>query len=418
MTFSINILVALAFSSFFSGVEMALLSSNKLRFELDKKKNSLSGWILNHFLERPDYFTPTLQTGYFLAIVSLVIYTTSAIDYILNPFTTSNLLISLLQITAATFLILIAGDFIPRTIFRINPNKTLRFFSLPLYISYILLYPISKLISIFSELILKGFGVKKNHHRKIKKNFGKVDLDYFIRQSLDEASGETEMETEVKIFRNALDFSNIRLRDCIVPRTEVVAIEWNECQETLLEIFIETGLSKIIVFRENLDNIVGYIHSSEMFDEPSDWHTRINQIQVVPETMTANKLMKLLMQQRKSIAAVVDEFGGISGIVTMEDLVEEIFGEIEDEHDTKSYISKKISETEYVFSGRLDIDKINEQYELNLPESESYTTLAGLILHYHQKFPKLNETVVIEPFSFKILKVSSTRIDLLRLKVH
>ncbi len=418
MVLIINIALAFALSIFFSGMEIAFLSSNKLRFELDKKRSSFSGWILNHFFERPDFFTATLQTGYFLAMISLVIFAVKASIPYLTIFTDNDLIIGLLQVLIATFLILFSGDFIPRTIFRINPNIILRFFAAPLFICYIILYPLSRLISFLSELILVIFGIKKNHQNKVKKNFGKIDLDYFIQQSIEDISGEKDIEPEVKIFRNALDFSNIRLRDCIVPRTEVVAIEWNESQETLLEIFIETGLSKIIVFRENLDNIMGYIHSSEMFNGPSDWHTRINQILIVPDTMTANKLMKQLMQQKKSIAAVVDEFGGISGIVTMEDLVEEIFGEIEDEHDTKSLISKKVNDTEYIFSGRLEIDKINERYELNLPESESYTTLAGLILHYHQNFPKLNETIEIEHFSIQILKASSTRIDLLRLKVH
>jgi len=249
------------------------------------------------------------------------------------------------------------------------------------------------------------------------KAFGKVDLDYFVQSSIDNAENEEELDTEVKIFQNALDFSNIKIRDCIVPRTEVVAVDLTTSLDELKSRFIESGISKIIVYDGNIDNVVGYIHSSEMFRAPTNWHENVKQVPIVPETMSANKLMKLFMQQKKTIAVVVDEFGGTSGIVSLEDLVEEIFGDIEDEHDNTSYISKQIDEHEYVLSGRLEIEKVNETFGLDLPESDEYLTVGGLILNQYQSFPKLHEVIRVGRYQFKIIKVTATKIELVRLKV-
>lgn len=414
---TIIILVTLAFTAFFSGIEIAFVSSNKLRFELDKKKKNLSGFILNIFFTHSQQFISTLLVGNNISLVVFSITMAQLLEPFINLWVANEFLVVLIQSLISTILILVTGEFLPKTIFRINPNRSLRIFAIPLFVIYILLYPISKFTSLCAAYILKVFGVKLSALGQ-KKTFGKVDLDYFIQQSLDDSLDNSMMDTEVKIFQNALDFSNIRLRDCIVPRTEVVAIEWDEPIEVLMNLFIESGFSKIIVFKENMDNVVGYIHSSEMFGKPADWHTKMNQISVVPETMAANKLMKLLMQQQKTIAAVVDEFGGTAGIVTLEDLVEEIFGEIEDEHDTNTYEMRKISDDEYILSGRLEIDTINDRFNLNLPESDAYATVAGFILQHHQQFPELHETVDIESFSFKILKISSTRIDLVKLKIN
>jgi CBS domain containing-hemolysin-like protein len=414
---TIIILVTLAFTAFFSGIEIAFVSSNKLRFELDKKKKNLSGYILNIFFTHSQQFISTLLVGNNISLVVFSITMAQLLEPFINLWVANEFLVVLIQSLISTILILVTGEFLPKTIFRINPNRSLRIFAIPLFVIYILLYPISKFTSLCAAYILKVFGVKLSALGQ-KKTFGKVDLDYFIQQSLDDSLDNSMMDTEVKIFQNALDFSNIRLRDCIVPRTEVVAIEWDEPIEVLMNLFIESGFSKIIVFKENMDNVVGYIHSSEMFGKPADWHTKMNQISVVPETMAANKLMKLLMQQQKTIAAVVDEFGGTAGIVTLEDLVEEIFGEIEDEHDTNTYEMRKISDDEYILSGRLEIDTINDRFNLNLPESDAYATVAGFILQHHQQFPELHETVDIESFSFKILKISSTRIDLVKLKIN
>ena len=247
--------------------------------------------------------------------------------------------------------------------------------------------------------------------------FGKVDLDYFVQSSIDNAENEEELDTEVKIFQNALDFSNIKIRDCIVPRTEVVAVDLTTSLDELKSRFIESGISKIIVYDGNIDNVVGYIHSSEMFRAPKNWHENVKQVPIVPETMSANKLMKLFMQQKKTIAVVVDEFGGTSGIVSLEDLVEEIFGDIEDEHDNTSYVCKQIGEHEYVLSGRLEIEKVNETFDLDLPEEDDYMTVCGLILNHYHRFPKLHEVVTIDKFQFKIIKVTATKIELVRLKV-
>jgi len=250
-----------------------------------------------------------------------------------------------------------------------------------------------------------------------QKTLGKVDLDYFIQQSIEEAPQNSDIDTEVKIFQNALDFSNVRLRDCIVPRTEIVACDKTVSMEELRSRFIETGISKILVYNENIDDIIGYIHSSEMFKNPEDWTQSIRDISIVPETMAANKLMKQLLQEKKSLAVVVDEFGGTSGIVALEDLVEEIFGEIEDEHDTKSYVARQVNEEEYIISGRMEIDSLNEKFGLELPESDDYVTIAGYILHVYQNFPKLNETVVVDKYAFKIMRMTSTKIELVRMKV-
>jgi CBS domain containing-hemolysin-like protein len=261
-------------------------------------------------------------------------------------------------------------------------------------------------------------GTKTNKEND-EKAFGKVDLDYFIQSSIDTAGDEKNIEPEVKIFRNALDFSAIKIRDCAIPRTEIVAIEYNTPTPELMLRFIESGISKVIVYKENIDNIIGYIHSSEMFRNPNNWLNSIQQMPIVPETMGANKLLKLFMQEKKSLAVVVDEFGGTSGIVAMEDLVEEIFGDIQDEHDTNSYIAKKIEGTEnqYMLSGRLEIEHVNEMFNLDLPESEDYQTIGGLILQYYQSFPKLHETITIKNFQFKIIKVSSTKIELVQMEV-
>ena len=253
---------------------------------------------------------------------------------------------------------------------------------------------------------------------KLTGTFGKNDLDRFIQKTIEESGDNTEIETEVKYFQNALEFSNVKLRNCIVPRTEIVAFEIDTPFEELLTAFIETGLSKILVYKENIDNIIGYIHSSEMFTKPKDWTKHINTISVVPENMAANKLMKNMLLEKKNIAVVVDEFGGTSGVVTLEDLVEEIFGEFEDEHDTKSHIARRISDTEFIFSGRMEIDKVNENFGLEIPESEEYVTIAGYILNHYRDFPKPNETIKINKYTFKIIKVTSTKIELVRLKIE
>ena len=410
------ILISLAFSAFFSGMEIAFISSNKLRFELDKKEKSLTTKILDIFYKNPSQFISTMLVGNNIALVVYGLQMAIILEPFIARVVENEFLIVFIQSVISTILILFTGEFIPKTIFRLNPNFTLSLFSIPVLIISVVLYPISKFASLLSYLILKMVGVK-NVTDSTPKALGKVDLDYFIQQSIEDAPQNSDMDTEVKIFQNALDFSNVRLRDCIVPRTEIVACDKTISIEELRSRFIETGISKILVYNENIDDIIGYIHSSEMFKNPKDWTQSIRSVSIVPETMAANKLMKVLMQDKKSLAVVVDEFGGTSGIVTLEDLVEEIFGEIEDEHDMKSYVARKVGENEYILSGRMEIDTLNDKFGLELPESDDYVTIAGFILHSYQNFPKLNETVVIDKYSFKIIKMTATKIELVRMKV-
>lgn len=411
-----NILVSLAFSAFFSGMEISYVSANKLRFELDKKDKSLTSKILDVFFHNPNQFISTMLVGNNIALVVYGLQMAILLEPWIAQFVDQEALIVLIQSIISTILILFTGEFIPKTIFKIDPNFFLRLFALPLYLVYILLYPISKFSSLLSFLILRIAGVKNLKDSGVY-TLGKVDLDYFIQQSIEDAPQDSEMDTEVKIFQNALEFSNVKVRDCIVPRTEIVACDKEVSTDELRSRFIETGLSKILIYDENIDNIIGYIHSSELFKHPDNWLEQLCKVSIVPETMAANKLMRVLMQEKKSLAVVVDEFGGTSGIVTLEDLVEEIFGEIEDEHDMKREVARKVSENEYLLSGRMEIDTLNEMFGLDLPESDDYVTIAGLILHYYQKFPKLNESIEYGKYTFKIVKATATKIELVRMKV-
>ena len=418
MNIIIQILIVMAFSAFFSGMEIAFVSSNKLRFEMDRSEKSLNSRILSIFYHNSNNFISTMLVGNNIALVIYGILMAELIEQrFLRSLIENDFLIVLIQTIISTLIILVTGEFIPKTLFKINPNFTLNLLAVPAFICYIILYPISKFASACSSIILRICGTKVNKEDSAKA-FTKVDLDYFIQSSIQDSSDDQEIETEVKIFQNALDFSNVKIRDCMIPRTEIVAIQQEAPIEDLKSLFIESGISKIIVYKENIDNIIGYIHSSEMFRKLTDWTEGIRQLPIVPETMNANKLMQLFMQQKKSIAVVVDEFGGTSGIVALEDLVEQIFGEIEDEHDTQSYIAKSIGNNEYILSGRLDIEKVNEIFPIDLPESDEYQTLGGLILHQYQSFPKLYETIKLGKFEFKILKVTATKIELVKLKVH
>ena len=397
----IYLLITMAFSAFFSGMEIAFVSVDKL----------------SYFFRNSNNFISTMLVGNNIALVIYGILMAQVIKvHLLGDLISNDFVEVLLQTVISTLIILVTGEFLPKTLFKINPNLVLKVCAFPLLICYVILYPISQLSSGLSYLFLRMFGMKINKEAS-DKAFGKVDLDYFVQSSIDNAEDEEELDTEVKIFQNALDFSSIKIRDCIVPRTEVVAVDLTTSLEELKSLFVESGISKIIVYDGNIDNVVGYIHSSEMFRNPADWRNNVKEVPIVPETMAAHKLMKLFMQQKKTIAVVVDEFGGTSGIVSLEDLVEEIFGDIEDEHDNTSYVCKQIGESEYVLSGRLEIEKVNETFNLDLPEEDDYMTVGGLILNRYQSFPKLHEVVTIEKFQFKIIKVTATKIELVRLKV-
>lgn len=412
------VVVSLIFSAFFSGMEIAFVSSNRVRFELDMKKETLLGRVLNLFYHHQEQFISTMLVGNNIALVIYGIGMAELLSPVLSYIYDNDVFVLLSQTLLSTLLILLTAEFFPKTLFRINPNSVLRFFALPVYPIYLILYPLSKLTSLFSKGVLWLSGVKISNHQE-ENAMSKVDLDFFIQQSIDEADNEQEVETEMKIFRNALDFSNVKLRDCMIPRNEIVAVDRDKTmRQELISTFIETGLSKIIVYKENIDDIVGYIHSSEMFKQSVDWRVHIKPILQVPETMLASKLMKSLMQQKRSIAVVIDEFGGTSGIITLEDLLEEICGDIEDEHDIRNYVSQKVGENEYLFSGRLEIEKINEMYDLEIPESDEYQTIAGYILYHHKTIPQQGEIVEIGPYKFKILKRNATKIEIVRMKME
>lgn len=412
---TIYIIWALVFSAFFSGMEVAFVSSNKLRFELDKKQKNLASGILSIFYRNPQQYISTMLIGNNICLVIYGILMAKMLEPALSVLGNDFLMI-ISQAIIATVIVLFTGEFLPKTIFRINPNLWLRIFSWLLLAFYVLLYPVSTFSSWFSIRVLKLLGVGINSG--VQENlFSRIDLNYLIQESFDNDKTEKEFENEVKIFQNALDFSKVRLRDCSVPRTEIIALEYNSTLEALKQTFIETGLSKIPIYKADIDNIIGYIHSSEMFEHQKEWKKHINPIPIVPENMAAQKLMKLFMQQKKSIAVVVDEFGGTAGIVTLEDIIEEIFGEIEDEHDNRDYIAEKIGDNEYLLSGRLEVKNANLKLELNIPESDDYETIAGFILHHHQHFPKLNELVRIEGFICKCVKVTNNRIEQVKITV-
>jgi CBS domain containing-hemolysin-like protein len=411
----IGLLVSMLFSAFFSGMEIAFVSSNRLRAEMDREKNRFSQRIIKTFYQHPNNFVSTMLVG---NNISLVIY-----GILFAEIFDSTLFAPLsdgMRVTADTLLstlvVLFTGEFLPKSIFKNNPNTLLTVFAVPAWICYVVLYPISRFATLLSKGLLRLLGIRMKSSGE-EKEFTKVDLDYLVQTSIDNADNEDDIEEEVKIFQNALDFSETKIRDCMVPRTEIDAVEDTSTIEQLKQMFIESGHSKILVYHEDIDHIIGYVHSSDMFKNPTDLAGIIREISFVPETMLASKLMAQLMQQKRSLAVVVDEFGGTSGLVSLEDIMEEITGEIEDEHDNTNHVAKKLNDHEYMLSARLEITKINEMFDLNLPESDEYMTLGGLILHEYQSFPKLNEVVKIDRYEFKIVKNTATKIELVRLNI-
>ena len=405
----------MVFSAFFSGMEIAFVSSNRMLAEMDKDKQKFSSRFLQTFYRHPNNFVSTMLVGNNIALVVYGILFAELFDHTLFKGMDATLTVPADTILS-TLIVLFTGEFLPKTLFKSNANRLLTFFALPAYLCYVVLWPISRFSTMLSRIILRIFGFKVEKE-KSDDAFTKVDLDYLVQTSIDNAENEDDIDEEVKIFQNALDFADTKVRDCMVPRTEIKAVEDNCSLDELMTAFVESGKSKIIVYHEDIDHITGYIHSSEMFREQEKWLENIQQMPYVPETMTASKLMQMFLQQKKSLAVVIDEFGGTSGIVSLEDIVEEIFGEIEDEHDSSNYVAKQLPDGEYILSARLEIDTINEKFDLDLPESEEYMTLGGLILHYYQSFPKLNEVVKIGRFEFRIIKNTMTKIELVRLKV-
>ena len=412
----IGLIVSMVFSAFFSGMEIAFVSSNRLRVEMDRDKHGLSQRALDVFYRHPSHFISTMLVGNNIALVVYGILFAQIFDATLFASLSDGARVTC-DTLLSTLVVLFTGEFLPKTIFKSNPNGLLTFFALPAYLCYILLWPISRFSTFLSRGLLRLVGVKIPKATE-GKEFTKVDLDYLVQSSIDNAKNDAEIEDEVELFHNALDFADTKVRDCMVPRTEIDAIDVEDCTvEQLRNMFVESGHSKMIVYRGDIDHIIGYIHSSELFKHFTHIAKHVQQMPFVPETMAARKLMHIFLQQKKSLAVVVDEFGGTSGIVSLEDIVEEITGDIEDEHDNQKYVAKQLADGDYMLSARLEIEKVNELFGLELPESDDYMTVGGLILHEYQSFPKLNEVVQIGRFQFKIVKNTMTKIELVRLKV-
>lgn len=409
--------IAVLLSGLFSGSEIAFVQSSKVRREIDAAKGGLVNRILQSFSHHEDMFISSLLVG---NNVVLVIYGI-AFSAIVNPVLEgwfghdSEALVLVGNTILSTGLILFAGEFLPKTTFRINPNFMMRILALPLYVIYLVCYPVSLLVSAISKGLMRIFGIKGE---SASSQLLTIDeLDDYIQQSIEENTGRQEVENEVRIFRKAIDFKDTQISECMTPRNEIVSvpIEGTD-REELIGKFIATGLSKIVVYKDDIDDVLGYIHVSELFDTSADWRKRLKPVIFTPETMLANKMMRRLMSEKKSMAVVIDEFGGTAGLATLEDLVEEIFGEIEDEHDRKRIVARTIGVNSYMFSGRVEISAINEEFGLGIKESDDYHTLAGYILYNLEALPSQGATFDIGSLRFTVKKMSTTRIELVKVE--
>ena len=411
------LIIVILLSALFSGTEIAFVSSNRLLMGIDLNSRTLTSYVIDKYYSNSNNFISSMLVGNNIVLVIYGILMAEILNAtILSGLTSSTGVRLFLETLISTVVIIFTGEFIPKAIFRINPNATLKRFALLLYPIYILLYPFARFTTWLSCLVLRIFNIRIDKESR-DTTFSKTELNSLIQSSIDSAKEEQKIDNDVRIFQNALDFSNIKVRDCYIHRTEIDAVEVTAPIEELKSLFIESGHSKIVVYKENIDNIIGYIHSSELFRCNERWQQRICKMPIVPETLSAQKLMQTLMQQKKSLALVVDEFGGTSGIVSLEDLLEEIIGEIEDEHDNTTLEARKLDNNEYMLSGRLEVNHINEMFDLDIPESDEYQTLGGYILAHHKSFPQLNETITIGKFQIQTVKKRSMKIELVKLKV-
>jgi CBS domain containing-hemolysin-like protein len=411
----IFILIAMLFSAVFSGMEIAFVTANRLKIELSSKKGVFSGKILSFFLKKPAKFISAMLIGNNIALVIYSILMAKLLEPIIyKHITTNDFFVLFIQTVISTILILFFSEFLPKSLLRINPNKALTIAAIPLQIIYILLYPFTLLVLGVSNLILKLFRVDTSESDMA---FTKIDLEHFMTNIQQKKEEGEDVDNEIQIFKNALDFSSVKARDCMVPRTDLVAMDIEIPLPTIRDKFIETGLSKILIYRDSIDNIIGYIHSKELFRKPKTVKSILLPISIIPESMPANQILQEFITLRKSVAVVVDEFGGTSGIITTEDIIEEIFGDIEDEHDNEELTEIKIDEDLYQFSARLEIDYINEKYMLNLPESDDYETLAGLIISVDESIPEKDEIIRHNGLEIKIDKVSNNKIDLVTIHI-
>ena len=404
------ILICLLLSAFFSGMEIGLLSSNILRIVIDKSIIGVTQGLIDLFISLSGMYITTLLVG---NNVVMVIYGIFMSDLLVKQFEFLHLSIGVelfVETLVSTLIILVFAEFLPKTVFRLRSNLFLKLFSVPVFLFYLLFFPLSYFSVWLGGWLLRIFTGRKLGHKEPNRAFGKVDLNNLIEEGEVNARQEEEMH-EIKLFRNALDFSEVKLRECIVPRPDVVALSIDSSIEELTQLFIDTGLSRILIYKESIDDIIGYVHISTLFKDPPTIAKALSRVLIVPETMSAQRLLNLFIRDQKSVAVVVDEFGITAGIVTIEDIMEEIFGEIEDEHDHLNLKEVMISEQEYIFSGRLEVDYLNEKYHLDLEEREEYETLAGLVFYINQSIPQEGETIVVNDLTFKILSVKNARIE-------
>jgi len=413
------IILAIILSAFFSGMEIAFIASNKLRIELDRKQGVFGSDILKLFTNNPGQYIATMLVGNNIALVVYGLVFSNLLGPELSKFIDSELVILILNTLISTAIILFVAEFLPKTIFIISPNLFLKFLSIPTLFFFFVFYPVSKVTLAASNLFMRiFFRVGPGEKRQENLVFSKVDLDHFVNLSKQSMENSEHDHHNIRIFQNALDFSNVKLRECMVPRTEIEAVESKSSIEVLKEKFIETRFSRILIFQNTIDNIIGYFELTDIFKNPTDILTSLRKLAIVPETMPANKLLKLFVDEKKNIALVVDEFGGTSGMVTIEDVLEEIVGDIEDEHDINELVEKVIGPGEYILSGRIEIDYLNEKYNLHLPEEDDYETLAGMILYYHGSIPGHNDVIRIGNLVIKVLRTTTTRLELVNLKIE
>jgi CBS domain containing-hemolysin-like protein len=409
--------LSILFSALFSGMEIAFVSANKLRIELDRKQGIFASRIVEVFTRDPSQYIATMLVGNNIALVVYGIGMAQVLEPLISSYIYGDMWVLLTQTILSTLLILITAEFLPKSVFRAHPNAFLNFFALPILLFYIVFYPVSKLSTWVSLGIIKRifrFDVKTGEERRI---FGKIDLDHFMGEGKPSEGTGSEHEHNIKMFQNALDFTEVKLRDCMIPRPDIEAIEVHSTIPELTEMFIDSNYSRLPVYDGSIDNIIGYVNSKDLFKKPQSIKSKLLKLDFVPETMLAHKLLASFIKEQKSIAIVVDEFGGTAGLVTIEDIIEEIFGEIDDEHDSSEFVEKQVSSTEFIFSGRLEVSYLNEKYRFHIPESDEYDTLAGFVISKYQSIPKTQEEIEIEGFSIKVAKMDRTRIDLIHLTI-
>ncbi len=394
-------------------MEIAFVSANKMHIELEKKKDTFLAKTLSNLTAKPSKFITTMLVGNNIALVIYGYFMGELLMPFVSPYISSDYIILLIQTIISTLIILITAEFLPKAIFRIYANEALKLFAIPAYVFFLIFYFVSEFIIFISDFLLRVlFNTKSDN---VQLAFSKAELGNYINEQLETVN--EDVDSEIQIFQNALEFHNVRAREAMIPRTDIIAIDVNDSIKNLKQLFVDTGLSKIMVFKDSLDDIIGYVHAFELFKNPKSIQSILLPIKIVPETMMINDILGELTKKQKSVAIVLDEYGGTSGLITIEDIIEELFGDIEDEHDLAELLERKINDREFEFSGRLEVDYINETYDLNLPENDTYETLGGLIVNTTEKIPEKGEIIEIDGFQFTITEVSSSKIENVYLKV-